>query len=156
MRALLSWMEHSALHDFLVDSAWAFPAFEIAHFIGLILLFGSVAFVDLRLLGVGAAIPLRACKRILAFAALGFFINMMSGTMFLFSDPYRYLPNLAFRLKVVAIIVAGVNAIWFFLAIEPQLRQDREPGLHAKATAVFSLLLWSAVIVLGRSIPYLE
>ena len=156
MQSIMSWIEHSGLHDVLIDSAWAFPAFEIVHFIGLVLLFGSVAAVDLRLLGVGASIPVSAVLRFLPVAALGFALNAISGTMFLFSDPYRYFPNVAFRLKILAIVLAGLNAAWFMFVAGSERQGNGTPRAVEKALAASSLLLWLGVIVLGRAIPYLE
>lgn len=156
MQSIMSWIEHSRLHDVLIDSAWAFPVFEIVHFIGLVMLFGSVAAVDLRLLGVGASIPVSAVLRFLPVAALGFALNAISGTMFLFSDPYRYFPNVAFRLKILAIVLAGLNAAWFILTAGSERQGNGTHNVADKALAASSLLLWLGVITLGRAIPYLE
>ena len=60
MEGILTWMESSALARAIIENAWAFPALETVHFIGLILLIGSLYVIDLRFLGFAPRIPLDA------------------------------------------------------------------------------------------------
>jgi hypothetical protein len=159
MHDLLVWMETSALGQFMRASAWAFPAAEILHFMGLSLLIGSLMVVDLRLLGLAPNIPLRIAYRFLPITAAGFAINAATGTLFLFSDPSRYYPNLAFRIKMLLVLLAALNALWFKLAVHaraPATPDSGAAGATAKVIAALSLALWIGVIVMGRFIPYLE
>jgi hypothetical protein len=89
---------------------------------------------------------------------IGFGINLVTGTMFLFSDPFRYYSNLAFRLKMLVILLAGLNAIWFKFAVHADILSDTatDPRLLVRWIAGLSMLLWTTVIVLGRMIPYVE
>jgi hypothetical protein len=159
MNEFLAWMEASALGQFMRDSAWAWPVAEIAHFIGLSLLMGSLLVIDLRLLRLLPNLPLQAALRFLPLSLVGFAINLATGILFCFGDPLRYYPNIAFRLKMLFVLLAGLNAIWFKLAIatkdESALDQPRVAAV-AKIIAAISLLLWIGVIVMGRFIPYVE
>ena len=159
MDRVLTWMESSAPAHFVVDNSWVFPTLETLHFIGLILLFGSMCMIDLRFMGFARHIPREAVLRFIPVALLGFLINLTTGILFLFSDPFRYYPNLSFRLKMLAVLLAGLNAIWFKFVLgpgTPSLGNSDNPGPLLKAIAALSLLLWTSVIVLGRMIPYLE
>jgi hypothetical protein len=159
MNELLSWMETSALGQLMRDSVWLFPAAEILHFVGLSLLIGSVLVVDLRLLGVIRMVSYQAVYKFLPLSLIGFGINLFTGVLFCFTDPFRYYPNLAFRIKLVLILLAGLNALWFKLAVfakSVDLSAEDSVGLAAKIIALFSVLIWFSVIVLGRLIPYLE
>jgi len=159
VEGILTWMENSALARVLLDTPWAFPTLETLHFIGLILLMGSLYVMDLRLMGFAPGIPVRAVLRFVSVSAIGFGINLVSGTLFLFTDPYRYYPNLAFRLKMLTILLAGLNLLWFKLALNMQkVMADNsfQPGLAVRWVGGISILLWTCVIVLGRMIPYLE
>ena len=159
MDGILTWMENSALAQVLLDTPWAFPTLETLHFIGLIFLMGSLYVMDLRLMGFAPGIPVNAVLRFVPVSAIGFFINLVTGTLFLFTDPYRYYPNLAFRLKMLAILLAGLNLLWFKLALNMEkVTADSafQPGLTIRWIGGISLLLWTSVIVLGRMIPYLE
>lgn len=154
MDSLLTWMERSRLHDFMLESLWAFPGAETIHFIGLILLFGSVAVVDLRLLGFAPRIPLQPLLAFVPLSLLGFGLNATTGILFLFSDPFRYYPNPAFRLKMLAIVFAAANAVWFKYAVSRKVACGETPGNDARVIAVLSILTWVFVIVAGRMIPY--
>lgn len=159
MNDALAWMEASALGQFMRDSAWAWPVAEIAHFVGLTLLMGSLLVIDLRLLRIIRNLSLQAALRFLPLTLLGFGINLLTGLLFFFGDPFRYYPNIAFRFKMLFVLLAGLNAIWFKLAVFPQDRQPsdvQDAGSTAKTIAALSLLLWIGVIVMGRFIPYVE
>jgi hypothetical protein len=159
MDGFLAWMETSWLARFVLENAWVFPALETMHFFGLILLVGSVYVIDLRLLGFGRTAPLSAVLKFVPVSLVGFAINFTTGIMFLFADPFRYFPNLSFRLKMLAVLLAGLNAVWFKYAVHAKCDTPDPagyPGLTAKWIAVLSLGLWTAVIILGRMIPYME
>ena len=159
MDPVLSWMENSALGQLMRDSIWLFPAAEILHFIGLCIMIGSLMVVDCRLLGWTRHVSLQAVYKFLPLSLFGFGINLVTGILFCFSDPFRYYPNLAFRIKIFLILLAGLNALWFKLAIHEKslsLSSTDDPGSTAKIVAALSLLIWFAVIVFGRMIPYLD
>jgi hypothetical protein len=156
---ILYWMSESSLAHFVLDNAWMFPTLETLHFIGLILLTGSIFVVDLRFVGIASAISLRSVVPLLRISLLGFAINLSTGILFIFSDPFTYYPNLAFRLKMLAVLLAGCNALWFKFALDWKNLPD-VPGQNARTSvrwvAGLSLLLWISVIILGRMIPYFE
>ncbi len=157
MNGILSWIEASTLARLMQEVGWLFPTAEIFHFFGLSLLIGSLLVVDFRLLGFGKNIPLEMVYRFLPISVLGFSINLVTGVLFIFNDPFRYYPNIAFRVKIAFIILAGLNAFYFMLHERANSNPDKlsvEPKL--KIVASLSLLLWIAVIICGRMIPYVE
>ena len=155
---ILNWMTESALASFILDTSWAFPTLETLHFIGLILLIGSLYVIDLRFLGMARRVPLDTVLPFIRIALLGFVINLATGVLFLFSDPFTYYENFAFRLKILAIVLAGLNAVWFKFAAEKAgitSSEAYDPPGTLKLIAGISLVLWTVVIILGRMIPYL-
>lgn len=157
MQNVLTWMENSALARMILDTAWAFPTLETLHFFGLILLIGSIFVVDLRFLGLASGVPLQAVMRFIPIAAIGFGINLLTGIGFLFADPFRYYPNLSFRLKMLLVLLAGLNAIWFKYAVHGKVGSGvAVPTMSVRTIAGLSIVLWTGVIVFGRLIPYLE
>src|SRR5262249_53558898 len=54
LTGLVSWLENTALAQFITQSTIAFPAIEVVHVIAIALVFGTIAIVDLRLLGLGS------------------------------------------------------------------------------------------------------
>ncbi|MHC6647349.1 DUF6644 family protein [Alteromonas sp. HB246098] len=159
LSTVIDTLKSSQLNHFVLDNAVVFPILEMAHFLGLSMLFGALLVVDLRLVGVAKKVPLNNVELFLRFALIGFAINLISGVLFVFGDPGRYLVNLAFGLKMLAIGLAGVNTIYFVKRVKPQLHKTHQPPTRGKEAAVvawLSLALWLSVIVLGRFIPYVE
>jgi len=157
--SLLKWMEGTAIAQFILSSTWVFPMLETLHFIGLILLIGSLYVMDLRFMGLAKRIPLQAVLNYVPVALLGFVINLSTGILFMFTDPFRYYSNFAFRLKMSGILLAGLNAIWFKFSVDWKLLMSdptATPSSTTRLIAGISLVLWTAVIALGRWIPYLE
>ena len=158
MNDILLRIETSVLGQLMHSSVWLFPMAEILHFIGLSLLIGALLVVDFRLLGFARGFPVTTVYRFLPLALAGFSINLVTGIMFFFSDPFRYYPNIAFRLKMLFIILAGLNALYFALTTNRHaaLTGGEDPGAAIKTVSALSLLLWVGVIILGRFIPYVE
>ena len=158
MHELLLRIETSALGQVMRDSVWLFPMAEILHFMGLSLLIGSLLVVDCRLLGYVRGFPVEAVYKFLSLALAGFGINLFTGIMFFFSDPFRYYPNIAFRIKMLFIILAGLNALYFALTVHRHAGPARgqDPGAAIKTVSTLSLIFWVGVIILGRFIPYVE
>ncbi len=158
MDDLLLSIETSALGQVMRSSVWLFPMAEILHFIGLSLLIGSLLVVDCRLLGFARNFPVAAVYRFLPLALAGFGINLVTGAMFFFSDPFRYYSNIAFRLKMLCILLAGLNALYFALNVHGNsgLAGGDEPRTAIRTVSALSLLFWIGVIILGRFIPYVE
>ena len=157
MESVLTWMSGSWLAHLVLDHFWVFGTLETLHFLGLILLVGSLLIVDLRMLGVVPGIPMDAVLAFLPWSFVGFGINFVTGVMFFFSDPFHYYESVAFRWKMLAIAAAGVNVIWFKHSIHPRINAAGRSSVPAqtKYVATLSLALWLAVIVFGRMIPYL-
>lgn len=154
---MLAWIEGSWLGETMRAYQWAFPACEALHFIGLCLLVGSVAVMDLRLLGFARSLSIRAIHQLLPWALVGFAINLITGVLFFFSQPAFYYPNVAFRVKLVLILLAGANALWFYFTVNRDLDSwpaGAEAPRQAKTIAGVSLVLWVAVICFGRFIMY--
>jgi hypothetical protein len=159
MQEILAWMEASTLGRFVLGNALVFPTLETLHFLGLILLIGSLYVMDLRVLGLARDISLTAVLRFIPVSIVGFCINLGTGIMFLFADPTRYYPNLSFRIKMLSVLLAGLNALWFKFVMQSHLAAEPEPRdapTIAKWIAGISMVLWTSVIVFGRLIPYVE
>ena len=158
--AFVHWSSESALGRAGRDVFWAFPAGEIAHFFGLCLLIGAMLVIDLRLLGVARRqLSIAAALALLPAAIVGLVLNLASGILFLCAQPGNYWPSLAFRIKLVAVAIGGANALWFTFVEAPRLANvaaDFDADARAKAAAALSLFIWTAVIVLGRFLPFVS
>ncbi len=157
LEALTYWMENSPINQWITSVGLVWPAAEILHFIGLSLLLGSMLIIDLRLFGLFRTISMETTHKLLRWAAIGFALNLATGMLFLFGDPYRYAANIGFRIKVILILIAGLNALWFYVKIKPVMGgwgPHDDPPVIAKTIAVVSLGTWVCILLLGRLIPY--
>jgi uncharacterized membrane protein len=137
---------------------WAF--LMDLHFLGLVLLIGTVGALDLRIMGFARRLPLEPLHRVVPWALAGFGINVVTGLLAFIGMPEFYTLDYAFWVKLLAILLLGVNAAAFYLTGVFGEVKDLEPGedapLSAKLVAASSLILWFAVIILGRYIQYYQ
>lgn len=155
----LEWIDSSWLANLVRDWAWTWPSLETLHFMGLTLLIGALAVIDLRVLGMAKQIPLAAIEKLTPVAYFGFTVNLITGIMFFFGDPYRYYPNIAFRIKMILLVIAGINLLIYKIKVEPALLRgdyDDNASALAKAVALTSIVAWVGVLAGGRLIPYFE
>lgn len=158
MEALVQAIEGGTINTWILSSYWLWPALEIIHFIGLSLLLGAMLIVDLRLAGFLRQIDIMAIHCLLPWATLGFLLNLVTGTLFFIGDPARYSVNIGFQLKMILILIAALNALWFIWKISPRIASWDAHGdtpMEAKVVAVLSLVAWFGVLLLGRLIPYI-
>jgi hypothetical protein len=155
---LLRWLDQTALAAFMRGSPWAYPLTEALHIMGLALLVGAAALFDLRLLGVTNAMPVTlAARHLLRAAHMGLALAALSGLLLFSAAPLEMAANTAFRLKLVLLGAAGLNALRFHLGPFRSVctwdsHAPTPPG--ARIAALLSLGLWAGVIVCGRLIGY--
>lgn len=138
---------------------WMFPMMETLHFMGLSVMFGALMVVDLRVIGLARFISMKESMKFIPIAIGAFLLNLLTGIAFLCADPHRYFPNLAFQWKMGLLLIAGLNALWFFFGEHKQLMQladGEDADFRAKVIALLSLLIWVGIIIWGRMIPYVE
>lgn len=143
----------------LRESLWVYPIIETAHVLGLCLFVGTAWLWDLRLLGVTLRrVPVsQLSAQLLPWTGVGFAVMALSGVGLVFSDPLRFYSNVFFRIKLVLVILAGLNAFIFHRTIGThRLEWDLNPitPFRARLAGALSLGLWAAVIVTGRLIAY--
>jgi hypothetical protein len=161
MDNFLNQLSNNWLAHFSRDTFWAWPFLENLHFIGLSAMVGGLLVLDLRVIGWGPPknIPMKGALSLIPYIIIAFSINLITGVFFFCGDPFRYYYNLAFQLKVLFMILAGANALWFWFYEHAKLSALPE-GVDTPASAKFlgaaSLALWVGVILMGRLIPYLE
>ncbi len=158
VQSLANWMQSTWVNNLVIGYAWTWPTLETLHFVGLCLLIGALLIMDLRLIGFEKAIPMSAVHGLMPVAIVGFVINAGTGVLFCFGDPHRYFINISFQLKMLLVVLAGLNFLIYWLKVEPQLLQagpnSPTPPL-AKVVGMSSLLFWFGVLAFGRLIPYL-
>ena len=153
------WVRATALHHFIAQNgSRLWPIFQTLHYFGLTLLLGTVGLFDLRVLGVGKAVPPAALHKLIPFGIAGFAINLLTGIWFFFGFPEQYFYNPSFQLLIAFVLIAGINVGVFYLT--DAFREVKlMPGgadapWRAKLIAGTSLTAWVAVLVCGRLITF--
>jgi uncharacterized membrane protein len=141
----------------MVNLKWGWPASETIHFVGLILLFGVVLLIDLRMLGFLKGISFAALHRLLPWGVLGFGVNVLTGMLFFVGAPPNfYVTNPVFFWKLALILVAGANAMYFTVFDQAwAVEAGGTPPMAAKVAAGFGILLWVGVIFCGQMLPFI-
>ncbi len=155
--ATLDWIEAN-LGVIVFTLPWTWPILETLHFFGLCMLLGGLLVIDLRLLGFNRVIPAVSVHDLLPLVIAGFVINLVTGIGFFIGDPHRYAINIGFQLKMVLIVLAGLNALYYQLRLAPQLDSwagRSEVPMNAKIVGATSLVLWFGVLAYGRLMPYI-
>ena len=153
-----AWLHATAPSQWVRYWPWTWPICETLHFIGLSLLVGIVGMLDLRLMGFLKQIPLPALKQMLPYGIAGFVINLITGGIFIVGAPEQYVTNLAFWMKMLFLVISGVNVLYFettqgqtVLTIGP----DEPMPTPFKIAGAVSLLSWFMVLYWGRMLPFL-
>ena len=162
MEALSDFLISTGIGDYVAAHDWVWPICETAHFFGMCVLLGTVGAVDLRVLGVAKGIPISLLDKFIPLGVIAFFVNMITGFIFIAGNPVggpmEYLTNLSLQLKMLLVLIAGINLLVFYVtgihrSLEAVPADGNAPG-GAKAIAAVSLFAWIMVIVMGRFIMY--
>jgi hypothetical protein len=152
-------IEASALGQAMRQSLYLYPAVEIVHIAGLALLFGSIAVLDLRLLGLARDIPNRRLARhVLPWSAASFVLIVPSGLAMFTAHAMEFIDNPVFATKLGLIFAAGLNAAAFHAGVFRSAGAwdtGVAPPRAARIAGALSLVLWIAVIACGRLLAYL-
>ncbi len=144
-----------ALHE----SRYLFIIVLTVHVLTLTVFVGTAVMIDLRFLGVSMSrVPVsEVVARLLPWTAAGFLVMITSGALLFYAAPVLRYQNLFFRLKMVALVVALVNAWVFHNSIYHDVHtwdRDATTPPRAKMAGFLSLVLWAGIIVCGRMIAY--
>ena len=157
MIELLAALQASALSTWVREAStiWAYPTILTLHTIGLGVLVGVNAAVDLRVLGFGSRIPLEPMEKFFPAMWAGFWVNAVTGVMLFAADPIEKGTTVLFMIKL-GLVVAGV-ALMVALRHTVYRRQVAPPltvSRVAKAFAAASLLIWVTATAAGRMMAY--
>ncbi len=157
--SLLAWLHDTAFSEMMRDSTWAEPIVETIHVLTLTVFLGFVLLLDLRLLDL--AMPRRRIS--VLFEQLnpglfgGFAVMVVTGVLLFSADPIAFYSTLFFKLKMIMLLLAGLNVLVFNFTLGRRLADwDLDPRTPwgAKAAGIVSLVLWVGIVAAGRGIAY--
>jgi uncharacterized membrane protein len=141
---------------YVTGHTWVWPACETLHFVGLSILFTVLLLVDLRILGMAKGLSFAALYQLLPLGMLGFMTNLVTGMFFFLGAPEQYTKNGVFYWKILFVVLAAFNILYFMLLDEPWSIGDRDDApMTAKLAAGSALVLWVGVLFFGHMLPFL-
>ncbi len=157
--AFLKVIEASRFATTIRDSIWMFPIIESIHVISFTLVVGTIAVIDLRLLGLASTQRSfqRMASDILKWTWAAFALTVATGLTMFSTNARIYYHNPFFRTKMLLLVLAGVNMLFFEMTAGRTVSQwdkARSAPRAGKAVAVLSLTLWIGVIFMGRIIGF--
>ena len=155
----LAALEASSIATRIRESLYLFPFIEAAHVIGLTMVFGTIAIVDLRLLGLASTRrPFsRIASDIMRWTWAAFALTALTGLLMFSTNAAVYYHNVYFRAKMAMLVCAGINIVIFERTAGRSMhRWDRDVAAPraGRTAAVVSLVVWIGIIFLGRWVGF--
>jgi len=153
------WLSETKWSIALHESLYLYPWIESTHVLSICLFFGTLLFVDLRLTDkVFNKLSVSEMNtKVLPLTIFGFLVMSITGLLLFYAIPVRNYQNIFFRIKMLLIAIAGINAFFFHKRMSKEAKiwgKDSSIPRSMKNSAITSLVLWSSVIISGRMIAY--
>jgi hypothetical protein len=157
--ALLDGLQAWSWAVFIHKNAWAFTTVEVVHVFAVSLVLGTIAIVDLRLLGFGSTKrPFTELSRqVLPFTWAAFVLAVLAGLLLFTSRATEYFVNPVFWIKMLLIGVAGINMMIFeFITVRDVQKWNLHPtpAAAARRAGGISMACWLLVVAFGRLIAF--
>jgi hypothetical protein len=157
--SICQWVDGTRLSAILRQSNWLFSSLDTIHTLGIILVAGTIMLVDLRLLGLALrSVPVaQLVARIVPSTLGGFGLMVVSGSLLFSSEAVKMYHSPAFRIKMLLLAMAGLNALIFHRTIYRDVAHWDPASVvpaRARLAGLLSLVFWIAIIAAGRAIAY--
>jgi Family of unknown function (DUF6644) len=141
------------------ESVWVFPIVEGTHLLGIALSVGLLCWFDLRLLGLTLRDQRvsKVWQQVMPVAFVGFALMLVSGLLLFWAEAITAYHSVHFWVKIALLILAGINALTFETTAHRNITawdSAPVPPLRARMTGAISLILWTAIIITGRTMAY--
>jgi hypothetical protein len=156
---ICQWIQDSSVGTGIRESTYVFPLIEASHVLGLAVSVGTIAVVDLRL--IGAALTKEpvtdVIEQLQPWTLSGFALQFISGGFLFWSEAARLYPSYSYRAKFIFMFFLGVNALLFHTTIYKSVdnwNSDAVTPFRARMAGWIGITFWSAVIFFGRWTAY--
>ena len=156
---LARWLDSQSWSTSIHESIYLYSWIETTHVLTLMVFLGMLFVIDLRMLGaIFPNVPASTvAQRLDKPMMIGFVVMLITGFLLYYAIPVRTTQSLWFRVKVVLLIAAGINAFLFRAKMQASSNSwdlDRIPPKRIRIGAALSLVLWAGVVITGRTIAY--
>ena len=157
---LFQWLYATAAGEVIRENESLFPWLEAFHVLAITLVVGSIAIVDLRLIGVSSLdrTVTRLTKDVLPLTWIAFAVALLTGVLMFISNAVNYAHNFYFQIKILLLVLAGINMLFFHFVVGRDVDSwgvsAQTTPLRARVAGGTSLLLWVGVVAFGRWIGF--
>jgi len=153
------WLYESQTGTAIRESVWVFPIVEGTHLLAIALSVGMLCWFDLRLLGLALRDqPVsKVWNQVMPVAFVGFALMFITGLLLFWAEALTAYHSVHFWIKLVLLVAAGVNALSFEATAHKNMAEwdmAAVPPMRARMTGAISLILWTAIIITGRTMAY--
>ena len=156
---LCQWLQDTPWGTGIRESTWVFPIIEGTHAIGIAFSVGILLIMDLRLAGVllRREPVSQVSNQLMPWSLGGFVIMFITGILLFWSQAMKAYGSIFFRIKLVLLVLAAINALAFELTLRPNIvawDTDEKPPFRARLAGILGIVLWAGVIAAGRTMAY--
>jgi hypothetical protein len=153
------WLYETKIGSGIRESVWVFPIVEGTHLLGIALSVGLLCWFDLRLLGLVLRDQpaSKVWQQIMPVAFIGFALMFVSGLLLFWAEAITAYRSVHFWIKLGLLVLAGINALRFETTAHKNMAEwdlAPVPPFQARMTGAISLILWTAIIITGRTMAY--
>jgi len=151
-------LQDSAFTDWFLgsDSIWTYPTVLTLHTVGMAMLVGASIVVHLRVLHVGAGVPIQRLRPLYRVIWTGFTINLISGIVLFVTEAADRVVDPVFYVKLASIALA----LWLGVVVKHRVIDRMHASFDTRRAthllSLGSLVLWTVAIVAGRLMAYLK
>jgi Family of unknown function (DUF6644) len=159
VRELCAWIAATRVGTGILESVYLFPVVEGLHLMSIALSVGVLCWLDFRLIGIAFTDqPVsKVWKQVMPLAIVGFSLMFVTGGLLFWAEAVTAYNSVHFWIKLGLILLAGLNALYFERVTHRGIAEwdsSPVPPLKARLAGFVSLLLWTAVIITGRTMAY--
>jgi hypothetical protein len=152
---LMHWVETTPVAIFVSQSTYGFSAIDMFHIAAIAVVFGTIAILDLRLIGIAFTdfSVTDLSRQLLPWTWTAFAIAAVTGVLMFTGQAVKYTGNFAFLTKLALMVIAGLNVLVFhFITYRGVAKWDAGVPVPwaAKFAGALSIAIWIAVAAYGR------
>jgi hypothetical protein len=159
IRELCEWIAATQVGRGILESVYVFPIVEGLHLMSIALSVGVLCWLDFRLIGIAFTDqPVsKVWKQVMPLAVVGFSLMFVTGGLLFWAEAVTAYDSVHFWIKLGLILLAGLNALYFEKVTHRGIEEWDSlpvPPLKARLAGFVSLILWTAVVITGRTMAY--
>jgi hypothetical protein len=155
MTAFAEWCQHTAIAEAIRSAPWPFPVIETFHIAGMVLVFGTILILNLRVFGLILHDELvsQIAQDLTPFTLAGLGVQLVSGSLMFITSAMKFTDNALFGIKI-ALVIAAVS-YHFGIHRKVAIAKDTQEA-RLRLSAAVSLVLWASVVLVGLGIGVLS